>query len=105
MILTDLFYFFLSIVLLLWCFALHPSHFSCPPGWHSEGVAITGLGSCAPNAIGDPEWDGTWLRPDRSTQPPGRVWFEIYCTGGTSPVVNQDGRVVGCQHVSDDRRR
>jgi len=94
----------IQYILVVLCFFFCPSDISCPPHWHAEGVRLDGLGSCAPNPVGDPDWDGTWLRPDRSTQPPGRIWYRIYCTGGESPVVRDDGMTVGCQHVSYDTR-
>lgn len=74
-----------------------PSRATCPAGYDLRtGIRRSGDFQCWPHPVGDPEWDGTWRRPDRSVQPDGVIRSRIYCTGGASPIV-VDYRTVGCQ--------
>ncbi len=76
---------------------------TCPPGHDLRtGVQRDGSFRCWPNVVGDPDWDGTWHREERSTQPAGGVDMRVVCTGGALPIVvtERDGRAdrtVGCQ--------
>lgn len=83
---------------LLWCWILvaRPTHFICPLGWHDDGASRDGQFTCTRRPVGPLDWDGTYLRPERSTVPPGQIRGQIYCTGGSMPVVISD-RAVGCQ--------
>jgi len=84
-----------SVLTLCIALVLHPVRASCPLGWHHDGVRRTGNFACTRNPVGDPEWDGTYGRPDRSVVPPGELRGRIYCTGGAVPIVVDD-RTVGC---------
>lgn len=76
---------------------IRPTHAQCPVFWHNNGIRPSGTFGCTRNPVGDPEWDGTYQRqPDRSVVPPGEIDGQIYCTGGTHPIVVDD-RTVGCQ--------
>lgn len=77
----------LSVVVLCVCMVARPQRARCPSSWHHEGVARDGTYHCVPSLVGD-GWD--------APQPPGRIGGEIYCTGGTVPIV-EDERTVGCQ--------
>lgn len=69
----------------------------CPPGYDLRtGIRRDGSFSCWPAPVGDPEWDGTYMRPEHSVQPSGVVSGRLYCTGGAVPIV-VDWRTVGCQ--------
>lgn len=93
--LPELFCNFVSMVILV-AFALRPSHARCPKHWHNNGVRPSGVFTCTRNPFGDPDWDWSLHRPDRSTVPPGKIWGRIYCTNGHVPIVVND-RTVGCQ--------
>lgn len=72
-----------------------PARIVCPVGWHNNGVRMaTGIVVCTRNPIGDPDWDGTFGRPDRSVEPPGFWMTRIYCPR-TLPLVIDD-RLVQC---------
>lgn len=92
-----------SLLLFVVCMICRPSRFVCPRDWHVASMHESGQFSCVPRPIGDPDYDGTWLRPEHGTQPPGELRGLIYCTGGTCPVVVDD-RVVSCQHVASPCR-
>jgi hypothetical protein len=94
--LPDLFYEFVSLVILLLAFTLRPTHAHCPPRWHNNGIRPSGAFMCTRNPVGDPNWYWGLHRPDRSTVPPGVLRGHIYCSGGTRPIVVDD-RTVGCQ--------
>lgn len=89
----------LSVVALALGVAQRPGRASCAAGWHHNGVGPSGLFACTPNPVGDPDWDGTWRRPDRSSVPSGFLLGKIYCTNGATPIV-VSARVVGCQRGS-----
>ncbi len=76
-----------------------PDTATCPAGYDLRtGVRRTGWFECWPAVVGDPDYDGTWGKPERGVQPPGILSSRVYCTGGSVPiVVNQ--HTVGCQRV------
>jgi hypothetical protein len=75
-----------------------PSSASCPDGYDLRtGIRRTGWFECWPHVVGDPDYDGTWQRPERGVQPPGILRSRIHCTGGSVPIVVND-HTVGCQH-------
>jgi len=92
---------FVSYAVLLWCCVHRPTRMSCLDKWMHDGVRTDGSFVCRPVPIGDPDYDGTWQRPDRSTQPPGEIRARIYCSGACPIVI--DGRTVGCQRVTPCR--
>lgn len=68
----------------------------CPAGTDLRtGVRRDGRFECWPAPIGDPEWDGTYDRPERSVQPVGVIPGRISCESGSQPVVS-DWRTVEC---------
>jgi hypothetical protein len=90
------FWLFLGAIMIGAGYFLHPSRAQCPPQWHNNGIRPSGAFDCTRTPVGDPDWDGTHGRPDRSVVPPGRIPGRIYCTGGMHPIVVDD-RAVGCQ--------
>lgn len=86
----------LTLVLQVLAMLVTPARATCPSGHYVNGIRPSGAFSCLPTPVGDPEYDGTYGKPDRSVQPPGELESRIYCTGGTHPVV-RDHRTVGCQ--------
>lgn len=76
-----------------------PTSASCPATWHHDGIRPTGSFQCVRGPVGDPDWDGTWMRPERGVVPPGVLRARIYCTNGTEPIVVNE-RTVGCQRFS-----
>jgi len=73
-----------------------PQRARCPEGYDLRaGVRRTGAASCWAHPVGDPEWDGTWQRPERSIQPPGRVELQIFCFDSQPVVV--DDRTIACK--------
>ena len=78
-----------SIGLFMAAIVIHPSRARCPRGYVLDmGIREDGVYSCAP------ELRGTDAKP---YQPPGFYQSRIYCTGGTLPVITDEGRTVGCQ--------
>lgn len=59
------------------------------------GVRQDGQFACWPHPVGDPEWDGTYLRPERSVQATWVLEGRVYCTGMTRPTV-VDWQTVRC---------
>jgi hypothetical protein len=87
-----------SIAILAIASVSRPSRARCPAGYDLRtGIRRDGRYQCWPHPVGDPEWDGTWQRPERGTQPNGILEGRIYCTGGARPIARDDGRTVGCQ--------
>jgi hypothetical protein len=88
----------ISIIVLAAAAVCRPTHASCPIGYDLRtGIRRTGDFECWPVPVGDPDWDGTWQRPERSVQPDGVLEGRLYCTGGMQPLAGDDGRTVGCQ--------
>lgn len=86
----------LTVVLLCCAMVTRPTRARCPAGYDLRtGVRPSGEFRCWPHPVGDPEWDGTWMRPDRARQPDGAFGARVYCTGGATP--RQDGTSVWCQ--------
>lgn len=78
-----------SIIALCTAMATQPRHAHCPPGWYVDGVRPTGSYTCHRPPIGG---------EDADPPPPGSIQGRIYCTGGSSPIVNVNtGAAVGCQ--------
>jgi hypothetical protein len=70
---------------------------SCPVGYDLRtGIRRSGHFECWPTPIGDPDYDGTWQRPERSVQSDGVLESRIFCTSGQQPII-VDARTVGCQ--------
>ena len=87
-----------SMLLLLWACATHQQHFTCAPGWWlPEGVRRDGDFACRRVPVGPELRDGRGVLIDRSEQPDGIVESRVYCTGGSVPVIGDDGRTVSCQ--------
>jgi len=75
---------------------LRPRAARCPTGYDLRtGIRPSGEFRCHPAPVGDPEWDGTWQRPERGTQPDGWIESRIYCTGRSRGIVVNE-RTVGC---------
>jgi len=75
---------------------VHPTSARCPGDLDLRtGIRRDGRFECWPHPVGDPEWDGTWQRPERSVQPAWHLDGRVYC-GDTRPVVI-DWRTVGCR--------
>lgn len=70
----------ISIIVLALCMMRQPTSVTCAKGFFVDGVRPTGDTRCVAD-------DYT----DRSYQ------IRLYCTGGTIPIVGDDGRTVGCQ--------
>lgn len=86
-----------SALVLLVASVTHPRSAKCPPGWALlTGIRESGRFACYPPAIGDDYRDARGIVHDDSYQPPGELDGQIYCTGGTRPIV-VDYRTVGCQ--------
>ena len=88
----------------MWCV---PKIGNCPPGYDLRtGIRRSGEYECWPHPMAPKnwdgrlgpveDWDGTYLRPERSLQSDRTVHGRIYCTNGTQPVVVNE-RTVGCQ--------
>ncbi len=85
----------LSLVVIVVCAVMRPTHASCPGGWWLDrGVNPDGHYECAPAVVG-PDWTGT--SDDPGWIPPERVRGRVYCTGGARAISLNDGRTVGCQ--------
>lgn len=95
----NLLCFWCSLALIAICALVHPSRMDCPAGWHNNGVRPAGHFECTQAPVGDPDWDGTWQRPERGYIPDGVLHGRIYCTNGFQPIVVNE-RTVGCQRVS-----
>ncbi len=96
MTIVDLLAAIVTVVVLCYATAARPTHARCPDGYDLRtGVRSTGRFDCWPHVVGDPEWDGTWHRPELGVQPPGVIGGRVYCTGGSTP--RQDGVNVWCQ--------
>lgn len=85
-----------TVLVLCLAMATQPRRASCPVGWYVNGIRPTGSFECRPIPIGNPDYDGTWGKPDRSIERPGAILGRLYCTGGTHPIVRNE-RTVGCQ--------
>lgn len=89
-----------SVLLLCIAMCKQPRAARCPSGWFVHGIRPSGYFECLRVPGGDPEYDGTWGRPDRSIDRLGFLRSRIYCTNGTHPVVvleDRQARTVGCQ--------
>src|SRR5690348_4647766 len=87
----------LSFALLALVALCRPPRARCPAGFDLRtGIRRDGRFACWPHPVGDPEWDGTFERPERGRQPGGVLESQIWCTNGTEPIV-VDERTVGCQ--------
>lgn len=93
---TELLLRMASLVVMAIAMVTRPTSAACPAGMHNNGIRPSGRFECLFAPTGDPDADGTWRRPDRSTVRPGELAGRIYCTGGAHAIVVDD-RVVGCQ--------
>ncbi len=98
----NLLCFLCSIALLVTSALIGATRMHCPVGWHNNGIRPTGQFECTRVPVGDPEWDGTWLRPERGHVPAGELRSRIHCTNGFQPIVVNE-RTVGCQRVAPGR--
>lgn len=90
-------YWLASLGLLLIATLVQPTAASCPPGRDLRtGIRRDGRFECWSAPVGDPDWDGTWNRPERGVQADDAISSRIFCTGGSVPIV-VDARRVGCQ--------
>jgi hypothetical protein len=92
---------FTAALLSLLCLALaawfRPTSARCPGDLDLRtGIRRDGRFACWPHPVGDPEWDGTYLRPERSVQPAWVLEGRVYCTGTTRPTV-VDWQTVRCR--------
>lgn len=86
-----------SLALLAICSVCRPTSAHCPPGMDLRtGIRLDGHYQCWSHPVGDPEWDGTWQRPERSVQGSWVLEGRIYCARNTRPVV-EDWQRVGCR--------
>lgn len=86
-----------SVALLAMCAVLRPHAARCPAGMDMRtGIRDDGSYQCWPHPVGDPEWDGTWQRPERSVQAAWVLEGRVYCTGTDRPAV-LDWNLVGCR--------
>lgn len=68
----------------------------CPSGYDLRtGIRVDGRYECWPHPDGDPDFDGTWQRPERGTQSMAILRGRILCPTTEDPVVLDDRRV-GC---------
>lgn len=84
-----------SLLLHLWDVIVRPQRATCPAAWYAEGVRPSGETTCRPAPppnCGEPTGEYTAPCPDDERE----LQREIYCTGGTQPIV-VDSRTVGCQ--------
>jgi hypothetical protein len=91
----------ITLALLCWTIAAHPSGAQCPPRWYVNGVRPSGAYECRPAVTADPDNDGTWGHRDVTPYDPAVIRGQIYCEAGTRSVVI-DERTVACRAV--DRR-
>lgn len=85
----------LTELVLCWCFVVRPVEWHAAPGWYMEGVRPDGSTRMRPATVRDPEFDGTWLHPERTPFDPRWIGARIWCTGGARPAVSADR--VWCQ--------
>ncbi|HEY1814878.1 MAG TPA: hypothetical protein VGG74_21170 [Kofleriaceae bacterium] len=96
MTLTDWLVSILGILVIAVTLLCRPHHARCPAGWWLDGVRPSGRYDCRRVPIGDDRRDADGIVRDHSYEPPGEIDGEIYCTGGSKPIV-VDERTVGCQ--------
>lgn len=84
----------LSLFLLAWAFAAHPTRVACPAGWWSPEGARHGVLACRPRPVGPDDRGPHGELVDRSVEPPGELRVGIYCTNGLE--VRQDGVSAWC---------
>lgn len=87
--------------LLVICAAMvcHPQRARCPVSWYVNGIRPSGRFECLRVPGGDPEYDGTWGRPNRSIDYPGSIEGQLHCTNGMHPIVvlhDRTARAVAC---------
>lgn len=83
----------LGTLALLVAIVVAPPIARCRDGFYVEGVRPSGKSTCReipPPGCGEPKW--TPPCPEPRTMP-----IRIYCTGGTVPLVLDDGETIGCQ--------
>lgn len=96
-----------TVCVLVAGYAIRPHHARCPDTYDLRtGIQPSGRFDCWPHpsapADWDPrngrieDWDGTHGKPERSVQSEATLGGQIYCTGGSRPIV-VDYRTVGCR--------
>lgn len=89
-----------SLALIAIAFVVRPQRARCPDRHDLRtGIRRSGAFECWPAVRGDPEYDGTWGKPERGIQPPGIVAGQIYCRAPAIPIV-LDNRTVACRRTS-----
>lgn len=73
-----------------------PTRTACPPGWYVANLKPSGVFVC--EKATPPDVCNTKAGCSSTLTMP-RVRGSIYCTNGTIPVTDNDGRAVGCQRV------
>lgn len=84
-----------SVLLCLVAVVRHPQQARCPGDWSVMGVRESGYTICTPPPppnCGEPT--GAYQQP--CPDDPRELGIQIYCTGGSLPIV-VDSRTVGCQ--------
>lgn len=77
----------LTLILATRGYLTKPKKITCPRGFYAEGVKPDGSSRCVkgpPNADAE-TWD------DYS------FGIQLHCTGGQIPIIENDGRTIGCQ--------
>jgi hypothetical protein len=88
-----------SALLLALACLVRPHHARCPASRDLRtGIRRDGRFACWSVPVGDPDYDGTFGRPDRSVQRDDAIEGRIYCGRGEVPIVALDGRGAGCQN-------
>lgn len=77
-----------SLLVLVVGACARPHRAACPPGRDLRvGVRRTGVFECWSAPAGDPDWDGTFGRPERGVQAGDSILGKIYCGPGEVPVI------------------
>lgn len=86
-----------SFAVLAFAAVLRPHAARCPGNMDLRtGVRADGSFQCWPHPVGDPNWDGTYGRPDRSVQASWVLAGRVYCASTERPSV-VDWNLVGCR--------
>lgn len=73
------------------CTLALPTSLQCPPRYDLRtGVRRSGEFECWPNVVGNPDYDGTWGRPERGVQPPGIIVLKVWCRASERPVIFEE---------------
>ncbi len=94
----ELFFALLLVLVVVGATFIRPTRATCPAGSYVEGV---GTGAYRPAGRTqclsvEPDYDCSGANTCHGRAPRWRVPMQIYCSGGTAPIV-VDERTVGCQ--------